>query len=483
VFQEEYTSAKEQHASQSAVYEKEIRRARKEAYKSSSAVIKLQEELKSTRNSLRITQSGFELEKQKVQRRDQDTFNAQYQLAAVQEELDKLQAHLRIVEEEKEALKLSLKDEEVARVAAEGRIALPASQGDEDLFSSPRKARSPLSDDKENAGPVAQRVLESKRLEEQFVRERMRREHAEEMVDFLSLECRFRCCRCQTQRTGHELPIADELAKALECVVESMRAVLGHANGADAGTVEVPGNSLGNGVPEEAKLVVDGRFEVVDVDEDIARGAVPAQEEESDEVERSMTLMADEEATVVPHFPPAVDMQAPLDTTGNVEHEPMEVQSSHTIMGDTTYPQTPLRNSATTHHNAHSIRTVTTTTTIPMHFTPITKPSQHFRPVLSSSEDQAKDEAENIPPLTSTSQPGELPFDRAAALAAIEYRRGRAKSFAAGHATPRKQMLEGVGLAARRDISAPAIGGKLGALGLEKGAESVGRGVAGRRVL
>ena len=98
------------------MYEKELRRSRKEAYKSSSAVIKLQEELKATRNSLRITQSGLDAEKQKVQRREQDTFNAQYQLAAAQEDLDKLKAQLRIVEEEKVALKQSLKDEEVARV-------------------------------------------------------------------------------------------------------------------------------------------------------------------------------------------------------------------------------------------------------------------------------------------------------------------------------------------------------------------------------
>ena len=43
--------------------------------------------------------------------------------------------------------------------------------------------------------------------------------------------------------------------------------------------------------------------------------------------------------------------------------------------------------------------------------------------------------------------------DREAALEAIRQRRGRARSFAAGHGTPRKQMMEGV--KERRDISAP----------------------------
>ena len=126
-------------------------------------------------------------------------------------------------------------------------------------------------------------------------------------------------------------------------------------------------------------------------------------------------------------------------------------------------PKTPVLQHQIPIRHHHNMRTVTTTTTVPMHFTPIAhKPSI--------------EDAENIPPPTVYAPT----FDRAAALAAIEYRRGRAKSIASGQLTPRKQMLEGV--KERRDISAPALGGKtVGGLSYAKGASSVGR-AGGRRM-
>ena len=80
-----------------------MRKARKEAFKSSSAVVKLQEELKAARNTHRVTQSTLDAERRKIQQRDQQTFDAQYKLVAVEEQLEKLQAQLQIVEEEREA--------------------------------------------------------------------------------------------------------------------------------------------------------------------------------------------------------------------------------------------------------------------------------------------------------------------------------------------------------------------------------------------
>ena len=126
-------------------------------------------------------------------------------------------------------------------------------------------------------------------------------------------------------------------------------------------------------------------------------------------------------------------------------------------------PKTPILHHQIPIRHHHNHLTVTTTTTIPMHFTPVA-----YKPSL--------EDAENIPPATA-----DVPtFDRAAALAAIEYRRGRAKSIASGQMTPRKQMLEGV--KERRDISAPALGGKtVGGLSFAKGASSVGR-AGGRRM-
>lgn len=479
-------------------------------------MLKLQEELKSTRNSLRITQSGFELEKQKVQRREQETFEAQYQLAAVQEELDKLRTHLRIVGEEKEALKRSLKEEEVARIAAEGMIALPPPKPeDEDrLMSSPRKSPrkhpfSPMSDDKENMGtdPNKKLYMQTKKLEVELKHEQTRRADAEETMEFLSLECKFQCCSCRSaRRKGSNLgfEMSTELAVALASLKQDMMSVLG-----------APGEAGSNDVQELESMEVDSKSaeqsEVLEEEQvakvDFEKRAQAEQEREiaqeteedvtNDDQDRIMTLAPEEapvpltidyEETLAPHPTPAEASTEPEATpqpepVAEVDAEPFQSTSTAVPLQPSS-PQTPLQPLHTTphrHQNPRSVRTITTTTRIPMHFTPISKPLSF-----------PLEDAENIPPESSstaiddtTAPAKDHPFDRAAALAAIEYRRGRARSFATGHVTPRKQMLEGVHPNGRRDISAPALGGKTvgtGASSFVRGPGSVGKatGKAGR---
>jgi len=113
-------------------------------------------------------------------------------------------------------------------------------------------------------------------------------------------------------------------------------------------------------------------------------------------------------------------------------------------------PERPQQDHDMEQQHQHSIRTITTTTRIPMHFTPVSKPSvltswgqENLPPHLDGSANCAVDDP-----------PAAQPFDREAALAAIAYRRGRAKSIADGTYTPRKQMVD----LQRRDISAPVIG-------------------------
>ena len=113
---------------QSADYEKEKRRLKKETLRTSSVVMKLQVELKNTRNSLQVAQQGQEYEKQVSAQKERERYEMEYQLIPLQEELEKLEQHVRTAREETLALKSSLKEEEIARIAAEGRIALPASQ-------------------------------------------------------------------------------------------------------------------------------------------------------------------------------------------------------------------------------------------------------------------------------------------------------------------------------------------------------------------
>ncbi|USW49222.1 hypothetical protein Slin15195_G025410 [Septoria linicola] len=465
VVMDEFTTFKETQTSQISVYEKEVRKARKEAFKTSSAVLKLQEELKSTRNSLRITQSGFDMEKRKVQQREQQTFDAQYQMVALQEELDKLRVHVKTVEQEKDALKTSLKEEEVARIAAEGMIALPiGSQGDDDLMSpqvmrrrSPHKRpQSPLSDDKENVGVVTKKMVDLKHAQDELRRERMKREQAEELADFLRMECRYKCCGCRSRRdSGHDTLLkSTPFAEALESIRSTMRSVLSiPVNEHEEQGISDSAVSIKAPSPEpEAEIKVEV--------EDVEMAQADEHTLEHD-FERSMTMTGDEAPVEAP-APEHNDEEAIVDDEDPIAPRPTPIEplqrSSRATTPTASTVKVPLAPSspqtpgliATPARPYGPVRTITTTTTIPMQFTPA-KPAFHVI------------DAENIPPTVMSPQrdrSGSAPaFDREAALAAIAYRRGRAKSIADGQMTPRKQMPEGpVSLKERRDISAPALG-------------------------
>ena len=230
--------------------------------------------MKSTRAALRVARSSLDAEKAKASQREQDTFAAQYKLVGVQEALTSVQERLKLVEAERDALKTSLKEEEVARVAAEGRIALPvpkrrrrrARDGDDELeedeegildddfdfdgsiVSSPTKSPSkhardaPMiapgghgdtdnaGSDKENVQTPVRNKINSKivqsphkllssqnqqqqqlqqHLEAEVAVERNRREQAEETVEFLKMECQFRCCSCRVAGRREEMYVYD----------------------------------------------------------------------------------------------------------------------------------------------------------------------------------------------------------------------------------------------------------------------------------
>ncbi|KAK9446052.1 hypothetical protein VB005_01166 [Metarhizium brunneum] len=202
-----YGRAKETHAHTQALWEKEIRRARKENFKSQSTIVKLQEELKSARSSVKSVEESLQREKERSKIREQEAFTARYQIVGVQEQLDKALERIKIVEQERDAFKTAAKNEEVARIAAEGRLPLPPSQDLTDEFSSPKKKTIPA---KRQSGRAAPRVslstmeimssvaseMEIEELNTQLLWERQRAERAQEMIEFLQAECQMRCCPC-----------------------------------------------------------------------------------------------------------------------------------------------------------------------------------------------------------------------------------------------------------------------------------------------
>lgn len=170
-------------------------------------LVKLQEELKATRSALREAHSDRDLEKIKVGKRDQEVFKAQYQLVGTQEELAQTQAkikdaqaRIKVVEEERDALKQNLKEEEVARIAAEGRIALPISQKDDDhelnsLTKQNRQTESPVF--KYLEFDFLPSVSAMEEIREQLDLLSQKAASAEAQVDFMKMECQLGCCTCK----------------------------------------------------------------------------------------------------------------------------------------------------------------------------------------------------------------------------------------------------------------------------------------------
>ncbi|KAG6025310.1 hypothetical protein E4U40_002748 [Claviceps sp. LM458 group G5] len=216
---ENYGRAKETHAHTQALWEKEIRRARKENFKSQSAIVKLQEELKSARATNKTIAESLEREKERSKVREQEAFTARYQIVGVQEQLDKALEHIKIVEQERDAFKTAAKNEEVARIAAEGRLPLPVSNDPIEELESPERERIKyLAPPKRGKGQNAHRVslstmeimssaaseMEIEELNTKVLWERQRADRAQEMIEFLQAECQMHLCSCSRDNNSRK---------------------------------------------------------------------------------------------------------------------------------------------------------------------------------------------------------------------------------------------------------------------------------------
>ncbi|KAL9065383.1 MAG: hypothetical protein Q9157_007487, partial [Trypethelium eluteriae] len=175
-----------------------------------------------SRKQLNAAHVNIDIEKAKSTQREQEAFKAEYKSVGLQEDLTKMQERIKIIEEERDALKTSLKEEEVARIAAEGRIALPTSkENQDDKFASPKKSPAKrrvmdLSEDKENVSP--QRAVEIKHFREELAKERSKRMKVEETIEFMKMECQFERCSCRVaEKKGikyvHDTKLATRMRK------------------------------------------------------------------------------------------------------------------------------------------------------------------------------------------------------------------------------------------------------------------------------
>ncbi|KAK3320523.1 hypothetical protein B0T19DRAFT_340802, partial [Cercophora scortea] len=198
---ENYGRTKETHAHTQALWEKEIRRARKETFKSQSVLVKIQEELKSCRTSQKAAEEELEREKERSKAREQEAFAARYSLVGMQEQLQQALERVKLLEQERDAFKtLAAKnEEEVARIAAEGRLPLPPSPEDMDIDGDDESASlraqalvSSVSIVDIKASESGEAELEELALLWQW--EKQRAERALDEVHFLQVECQLRCC-------------------------------------------------------------------------------------------------------------------------------------------------------------------------------------------------------------------------------------------------------------------------------------------------
>ncbi|KAK0705566.1 hypothetical protein B0H67DRAFT_594406 [Lasiosphaeris hirsuta] len=196
---ENYGRSKETHSHTQAIWEKEIRRARKETFKAQSAIVKLQEELKSCRMAQKSAEDELEREKGRSKVREQEAFTARYTLVGIQEQLDQALERVKMLEQERDAFKtLAQNEADVARIAAEGKLPLPPSEADpdeEDEFASPRKrarVSSCVGIIDINASEASEAEIEE--LSRLWRWEKQRADRALEQVDFLQAECHLMCC-------------------------------------------------------------------------------------------------------------------------------------------------------------------------------------------------------------------------------------------------------------------------------------------------
>ena len=366
-----------------------------------------------------------EMQKRRVETREQETFAAQYQLVGVQEELESAKHQIRVIEEERDSLKTSLKEEEVARIAAEGRIALPASkEGDE--FSSPKKKRSAATrrdSVKENVDPdifVEEEEDELTLLKRELRIEKKIRAKALDQIDFMKLECQFRCCSCRIAESQgieyiHDGSLAAAMAEKAAEIAEAYEQLGRSAPklGLDIPTHKQQAEDLADGEPLIEFSPTSGTFRTLPSpaspqSAEPLRQDPPVQEHTAPPSPQP-TISSPLLPTALPESPPLFSLSAPPTTPPPPTPATIALATTPPLS-----PSPPLR-------RPHTTRIISTTTTVPL---------QPFSPFGTVSREDA--------------------------LEQIRQRRGRARSIAMGNGTPRKGMhILDLDALKRRDVSAP----------------------------
>lgn len=389
-----------------------------------------------------MVQGGLEQEKARSVKREQEAFTAKYQLVEVQEKLTRLQEKIQLVEQERDAFKTIAKNEEIARIAAEGHIPLPQSTKDE--FPSPKNDRKSI-DAMALASGAGQEELDELRRKLDWEIQRANR--ALDQVEFLEMESSIHVCEPKSNKR--------KSTDTQEHRDESTR----QSKTQKTNTVFVPSEGIFKSVPEETAAEP---VENTSLDTKMQFEQTP---ETSTQQRREVTpshdpptaaLISDTNTSLLSIFDEATSpkatrsLQSPInfpenEVRGETDPEDLSGSTSTTIHHPQTH-QHEDREHDHEHDHEPTFHTVSTTTRIPL-ASPSEEQKIEFAP--STPKSLTLPNGTIDPALTAT-------VSREEALAMIRERRGRARSLAEGKMTPRKQMVEG---GSRRDISAPAATG------------------------
>ncbi|KAJ6177455.1 hypothetical protein N7485_004369 [Penicillium canescens] len=270
---EELHGTKERQGHERSIFEKEIRKARKEAFRAGSTLVKLQEELKHSKSEVKALKDEVTAERESKEKAKQEAFERAYALAGLTEELEVLKGKLRSLETDNHSSNLEVRAHEIRREdfdrmslaegdlaflttprrpkrVAAGSVRSPALEQEEDEAEATPPKRPRLSDvaiknerPASEAGPVEvdEDVLEE--MKEDLVFERRRRVAAEEMVHFLNIECQFERCSCriaesQGRRYIYDRDYYDRFQKPEIEAVEAAHAEAARVKAAEAARAE-----------------------------------------------------------------------------------------------------------------------------------------------------------------------------------------------------------------------------------------------------
>jgi hypothetical protein len=464
-----------------------------ENLKVTNMVPTMQAKVQSLEKEVRRTKSDLDHKTKDAENYKNQVYNLQVELestvARLGDEMQTLRDTLQAMEGEREALKTSLKEEEVMRIAAEGNIALPTASAEEnEEFGSPvRSPRKPRNlqrgdDDKENVAPK-KAMVELKLLQQELATEKRLRERAVDQIDFMKMECQFQCCSCriaenhgkayvhdntyrtEMQRIKTSLPVftpppsahEDDAMEGVISKQESLddrRPFTPPADDAQASEAEAtltfsPSTGTFRAVPSPVKAPVLAQVELglSAVTQTFAESSSWSEGINSNGSPIDITpQLATRQGAEQVHNAGVISIHEDEDAIEDEDEDDEDETDSQNTLHDQYAPTTPAR------YELH-----TTTTTIPIAFSPATPA---FRPgngpMTPSTVAHTASNART--PVLGELSLNKLPIDREEALRQIRERRGRARSFQAGHGTPAKQMLEGV--KDRRDISAPVSRGR-----------------------